>query len=155
LTKAFDALSKLLAETQNELAPFLLSFADNAPLIDDEAKAIAEARAENARTASCRRKPSGRFGHPCVYDPPRPSRRSSRDLRAIKDYLEPLKPNATRRVFETIKSKIATLETFPQIGEIVDEHGTRRRKRWAVSVRDILRNQRQRCRHHSRTAHRA
>jgi hypothetical protein len=49
LTKAFDALSKLPAERQNELAPFLLSLADNAPLTEDEAKAIAEARAENAR----------------------------------------------------------------------------------------------------------
>jgi addiction module RelE/StbE family toxin len=53
-------------------------------------------------------------------------RRAIRDLQAIKDYLEPLNPNATRRVFETIKSKIATLETFPQIGKIVDVHGTRR-----------------------------
>ena len=49
LTKAFDALSKLPAERQNELAPFLLSLADNGPLTEDEAKAIAEARAENAR----------------------------------------------------------------------------------------------------------
>jgi hypothetical protein len=49
LTKAFAALSKLPAETLNELALFLLSLADNALLTEDEAKAIAEARAENAR----------------------------------------------------------------------------------------------------------
>jgi hypothetical protein len=49
LTKAFDALSKLPPERQDELAPFLLSLADNAPLTEEEAKVLAEARAENAR----------------------------------------------------------------------------------------------------------
>ena len=53
-------------------------------------------------------------------------RRAIRDLQAIKDYLEPLNPHATRHVFETIKSKIATLDTFPQIGKIVDAQGARR-----------------------------
>jgi plasmid stabilization system protein ParE len=67
-------------------------------------------------------------------------RRAVRDLQAIKDYVEPLNPNATRRVFETIKSKIATLETFPQIGKIVDEHGTRRISAGRYPLRDILRN---------------
>jgi plasmid stabilization system protein ParE len=67
-------------------------------------------------------------------------RRAVRDLQAIKDYVEPLNPNATRRVFETIKSRIATLETFPQIGKIVDEHGTRRISAGRYPLRDILRN---------------
>ena len=49
LTKAFDALNKLPADRQDELAPFLLALADNAPLTPEEAKAIAEVRADSAR----------------------------------------------------------------------------------------------------------
>jgi toxin ParE1/3/4 len=53
-------------------------------------------------------------------------RRAIRDLQEIKNYLEPLNPQACRHVFETIQSKIATLDTFPYIGKILDAHGTRR-----------------------------
>jgi hypothetical protein len=49
MTKAIDALRKLPNERQDELASFLLALTDDAPLTAEEAQAIAEARAENAR----------------------------------------------------------------------------------------------------------
>jgi hypothetical protein len=50
LTRAFAELSKLPPDRQDELAPFLMALADNAPLSDDEAKVLKDARAENARS---------------------------------------------------------------------------------------------------------
>jgi hypothetical protein len=47
--QAVAAISKLPPETQDDLARFMLSIADNAPLTAEETAAIAEAEAEVGR----------------------------------------------------------------------------------------------------------
>ena len=49
MTKALEALRKLPDERQDELAPFLLTLADDEPLTEADKAAIAEAEAELAR----------------------------------------------------------------------------------------------------------
>jgi addiction module RelE/StbE family toxin len=56
-----------------------------------------------------------------VYAP-----RALRDLQGIVTYLTEQSPSAASHVLAALKSSIATLSYFPEIGRIVDDAGHRR-----------------------------
>jgi plasmid stabilization system protein ParE len=52
--------------------------------------------------------------------------RAYRDLEAIAEYLVHRSPSGAARVLAAIRSSIATLEAFPEIGPVVDDFGRRK-----------------------------
>jgi toxin ParE1/3/4 len=128
MKQALQALIRLPAERQDDLARYLLELADDPQqhyaLDAEERAAIDEAEAQLARGERVPDETMRAFWSRhglwmrIVYTP-----RALADLQAIEAYISQFNPSAATRVLAAIKKAIDSLEHLPRLGLPIDTEG--------------------------------